>query len=93
MSAAPDAAQTKPVPLAVDLDGTLIRTDMMWESLVRLLRKNPFAAIFARYNHDFYAVDPMLFSPAEIVLQNIDTGRVHAFGSIDPEILSRSFDS
>ena len=31
------------VPLVVDLDGTLIRTDMMWESLKRLLAKNPFA--------------------------------------------------
>ncbi len=40
--AAPEPSQ---VPLAVDLDGTLIRTDMMWESLVRLLRKNPFAAL------------------------------------------------
>jgi apolipoprotein N-acyltransferase len=29
------------VPLVVDLDGTLIRTDMMWESLSRLLRRNP----------------------------------------------------
>jgi len=29
------------VPLCVDLDGTLIKTDMLWESLVRLLRKNP----------------------------------------------------
>ena len=36
----------------------------------------PFAAIFARYNHDFYAVDPHLFSPAEIVFQNIETGKV-----------------
>ncbi len=35
----------------------------------------PFAKIFARYNHDFYAVDPHLFSPAEIVFQNIDTGK------------------
>ena len=35
----------------------------------------PFAAIFARYNHDFYAVDPHLFSPAEVVFQNIETGR------------------
>ena len=34
----------------------------------------PFAAIFARYNHDFYAVDPHLFSPAEITFQNIETG-------------------
>ena len=41
----------------------------------------PFAAIFARYNHDFYAVDPHLFSPAEVVFQNIETGRVHAFGA------------
>ena len=33
----------KNVPLVVDLDGTLIRTDMMWESLSRLLRRNPLA--------------------------------------------------
>ncbi len=29
------------VPLCVDLDGTLIRTDLLWESLVRLLKRNP----------------------------------------------------
>jgi apolipoprotein N-acyltransferase len=34
---------TRPVPLAVDLDGTLLRTDMTWETLARLLRRNPFA--------------------------------------------------
>lgn len=51
----------------------------------------PFAAIFARYNGDFYAVDPHLFSPAEIVFQNLDTGRVHAFGKTEPGLLSRSF--
>jgi len=46
----PKEAVTNPaVPLAVDLDGTLIRTDMMWESLVRLLRKNPFAAILSLF--------------------------------------------
>jgi apolipoprotein N-acyltransferase len=27
----------------VDLDGTLIRTDLLWESLARLLRRNPFS--------------------------------------------------
>jgi apolipoprotein N-acyltransferase len=31
------------IPLVVDLDGTVIRTDMMWESIARLLRRNPFA--------------------------------------------------
>jgi len=30
------------VPLVVDLDGTLIKTDLLWESLARLLRRNPF---------------------------------------------------
>ncbi len=39
-------ADTPNLPLVVDLDGTLIRTDMMWESLARLLRRNPLA-IFA----------------------------------------------
>ena len=36
-------ADTNDIPLAVDLDGTLIRTDLMWESLARLLRRNPLA--------------------------------------------------
>jgi len=51
----------------------------------------PFSAIFARYNHDFHAVDPLLFSPAEVVFQNMETGRSHAFGSVDPHVLERSF--
>ena len=37
------ADPAKNIPLVVDLDGTLLRTDMMWESLARLLRRNPFA--------------------------------------------------
>lgn len=39
-------ADSQNIPLAVDLDGTLIRSDMMWESIAQRLRKNPFA-IFA----------------------------------------------
>jgi methenyltetrahydromethanopterin cyclohydrolase len=53
----------------------------------------PFAAIFARYNHDFYAVDPHLFSPAEIAFHNIETGRVHVFGHVRPDVLRQSFSS
>ena len=44
-----DTARTATVPLAVDLDGTLIRTDMMWESLVRLLRQNPFTLLIVPF--------------------------------------------
>ena len=29
------------IPLIVDLDGTLIRTDMMWEAIAQILRRNP----------------------------------------------------
>jgi methenyltetrahydromethanopterin cyclohydrolase len=53
----------------------------------------PFSSIFARYNQDFYAVDPLLFSPAEVVLQNIETGTTHAFGSIKTDVLEHSFRS
>ena len=51
----------------------------------------PFASIFARYDHDFYAVDPHLFSPAEISFQNVDTGRTFTAGRVFPDILARSF--
>ncbi len=51
----------------------------------------PFSEIFARYNNDFYAVDPHLFSPAEIVFQNNETGQSLNFGRIEAEILHRSF--
>ena len=51
----------------------------------------PFEAIFARYHHDFYKVDPYLFSPAAVTLQNLETGRTHVFGAVDHDVLVRSF--
>ncbi len=42
----PQSPAENPVPLVVDLDGTLIKTDLMWESLAWRLRRNPLA-IFA----------------------------------------------
>jgi methenyltetrahydromethanopterin cyclohydrolase len=51
----------------------------------------PFADIFARYQHDFYRIDPLLFSPARITFQNLRSGRSHTFGRIEPEVLRRSF--
>ncbi|HUA67291.1 MAG TPA: apolipoprotein N-acyltransferase [Candidatus Saccharimonadales bacterium] len=41
MPPSPDAPRESQVPLCVDLDGTLIKTDLLWESLARLLRRNP----------------------------------------------------
>jgi 4-hydroxybenzoate polyprenyltransferase/phosphoserine phosphatase len=35
------AAASRRVPLCVDLDGTLIKTDLLWESLLALLKRYP----------------------------------------------------
>jgi methenyltetrahydromethanopterin cyclohydrolase len=51
----------------------------------------PFAEIFAAYDHDFYKIDPHLFSPAEVTLVNLATGNTHRFGSPAPAILRASF--
>jgi methenyltetrahydromethanopterin cyclohydrolase len=47
----------------------------------------PFYEIFRRYDGDFYKIDPMLFSPAEIWLTSATTGRTFHAGRLDPEVL------
>ena len=51
----------------------------------------PFAEIFERYQGDFYKIDPLLFSPAQIHLCNLKTGKSHTFGRCEPDVLRRSF--
>lgn len=51
----------------------------------------PFAEIFKRYDHDFYKVDPHLFSPAVVNMISLTSGRTHAAGRIEPAILAKSF--
>ena len=40
----------------------------------------PFHEIFARYNNDFYKIDPLLFSPAEVWLTSCGSGRTFHAG-------------
>jgi methenyltetrahydromethanopterin cyclohydrolase len=51
----------------------------------------PFAQIFDRYGQDFYKIDPLLFSPAEVCFQNLRTGKSQTFGRLEPDVLRRSF--
>lgn len=51
----------------------------------------PFAEIFERAGRDFYKIDKSLFSPAELVLYNLKSGRSHHFGKLAPDVLRRSF--
>jgi methenyltetrahydromethanopterin cyclohydrolase len=50
----------------------------------------PFYDIFQRYNGDFYKIDPLLFSPAEVWLTSTETGRTFHAGHLNPEILEAS---
>lgn len=53
----------------------------------------PFADIFKRYDYDFYKIDPGLFSPAQVTLFNLRSGRSWCFGSVRGDLLSRSFET
>ena len=50
----------------------------------------PFYDIFKRYDHDFYKIDPMLFSPAEVWLTSATSGRTFHGGRLNPEVLRTS---
>jgi methenyltetrahydromethanopterin cyclohydrolase len=52
---------------------------------------SPCLVIFERYDWDFYKIDRLLFSPAEVYFSNLRTGRSHAFGRVKPEVLWQSF--
>ncbi|TIM02039.1 MAG: methenyltetrahydromethanopterin cyclohydrolase, partial [Mesorhizobium sp.] len=46
--------------------------------------------IFTRFKGDFYAIDPLLFSPAEVIVTAIETGDTFRAGRRDLEMLERS---
>jgi len=39
---------------------------------------------------DFYKIDPSIFAPAKIVVNNINTGKTHSFGRVNSEMLEKS---
>jgi methenyltetrahydromethanopterin cyclohydrolase len=51
----------------------------------------PFYDIFKRYDNDFYKIDPLLFSPAEVWLTSISSGRTFHAGNLNPAVLRASF--
>ena len=51
----------------------------------------PFADIFAAAGGDFYKIDPMLFSPAEVIVSNLDTGTSFHAGELAPDVVNKSF--
>lgn len=50
----------------------------------------PFLEIFKEANYDFYKIDPGLFAPAVIVVNNVETGKIFRAGSLNIEVFKRS---
>ena len=51
----------------------------------------PFYNLFKSVEFDFYKVDPHLFSPAEITINDIIGGKTYRAGKLNPEVLKQSF--
>lgn len=51
----------------------------------------PFAQIFKDYEYDFFKVDPMLFSPASVMVTAVESGNTFRGGKLDPDLLEKSF--
>ncbi|KQP52273.1 MULTISPECIES: methenyltetrahydromethanopterin cyclohydrolase [unclassified Methylobacterium] len=51
----------------------------------------PFAEIFGRVNGDFYKIDGALFSPAEVIVTSVTTGKSFRGGRLMPELVDASF--
>lgn len=51
----------------------------------------PFTEILSQAGGDFYQIDPLLFSPALVVINNLRTGSSFMFGKTDFDLLAKSF--
>jgi 4-hydroxybenzoate polyprenyltransferase len=70
---AASAASSNKVPLCVDLDGTLLKTDLLWEAALALVKKNPRALVST----------PLWLFAGRANLKR----RIAASGAIDPALL------
>lgn len=68
------------------------------EALAKALPSNtsrdygkPFAAIFKHYNYDFFKIDPMLFSPAQVTVSHLPSGSTFHAGELNTQLLEKSF--
>ena len=51
----------------------------------------PFAQVFRDYDCDFFKIDPMLFSPAQVTLTHLPSGVTVRAGKVNLELLDQSF--
>jgi len=52
-----------------------------------------FAEVFKSYNMDFYKIDPLLFSPAKVLIHNLETGHHFEGGEFNQVLIEKSFNN
>jgi methenyltetrahydromethanopterin cyclohydrolase len=52
-----------------------------------------FGDIFKAVNMDFYKIDPLLFSPAKVTINNVETGNRFNGGALNEALIEQSFGS
>jgi methenyltetrahydromethanopterin cyclohydrolase len=63
----------------------------MLQEARKLAEKNPrFLDIFKEAGFDFYKIDPDIFAPAVVAINNMKTGKTHHAGSLDIEVMKVS---
>ncbi len=51
----------------------------------------PFSDVFKAFDFDFFQIDPMLFSPAHVVVTALESGNSFSAGALDLKLLETSF--
>ena len=51
----------------------------------------PFYTVFKEAKFDFYKLDPSIFAPAEVVVNDIASGETYLAGKINPDVTMESF--
>jgi methenyltetrahydromethanopterin cyclohydrolase len=76
---------------------TVKADDVQIEEIIKLLPSSAsqdngssFLELFQRYDGDFYKIDPLLFSPAEVYVNNVSTGHTFHAGQVNVDMIRRS---
>ncbi len=51
----------------------------------------PFYEIFKEAGGDFYKIDPNVFAPAKVVINDVSTGKTYVHGKLNAEVLLKSY--
>nr|MDO8086197.1 methenyltetrahydromethanopterin cyclohydrolase [Candidatus Sigynarchaeum springense] len=71
--------------------------DKLWEVMASVPSSTakgygePFYTAFKAVEFDFYKIDPGIFAPAVVIVNNVQTGKTKIFGKLDAGLLKKSF--